>query len=63
MTGVFGWPAVTGFAAGSCFTVLVRLIAVRVRWPELHRRDLGERLAPFEPPSVADEAEQWLSER
>jgi hypothetical protein len=54
---------VYGFVAGVLFSSGVWLVAARWRPHRSPRKPLAERLAPFAPTPLADDAEDWLRRR
>jgi hypothetical protein len=54
-------PVLVGFLVGCWFMGEVWLIVAGIR--RARHRDLADRLEPFAPTSVADEAERWLRQR
>jgi hypothetical protein len=54
---------VLGFVAGVLFSSGVWVVVTGWRPRRPSRRQLAERLAPFAPTPLADEAEEWLQGR
>jgi hypothetical protein len=58
-----GWTLTTTLVSPGRFTWIGATLLLDVWWGRKCPADLAERLQPYQPTSVADEAEGWLRQQ